>query len=101
HRLHARQRVREAIRSRPVPKHDNVGLKYSCRPGDDEELGIAVLDCDHYRYAFAHFLDEFYLFRRPTFFAKEPEFVEDLRPRIARRRERGTPEFRRRNILFA
>jgi hypothetical protein len=102
-----------------------------------------------YGYAFAHFLDEFYLFRRGSFFTEEPPrsfspreraflaavaeflsqefglplpawtekpeyflleewdwvsdiegFPEALRVRIDGRRERATPAFRRRNILY-
>ncbi len=142
--------VWKAIRTRPLPKHSNIGLKFSRRPGDFEELAIAVFERgDDFGYAFSHFCDEFFLFRRSSFFAKEsplsfnphdraflaataeylsrefgweaptwvnkpeyflpeewdyvadlPEFPEELRDRIANRRERATPEFRRRNILF-
>lgn len=142
--------VWNAIRTRPLPKHSNIGLKFSRRPGDFEELAIAVFERDDdYGYAFAHFLDEFYLFRRPSFFAKEPppsfnpkdraflaataeylsrefgweapawtskseyflaeewdyvvdlpEFPEELRLRIAHRRERATPEFLRHGIIY-
>jgi len=151
-RIHARNDalVWKAIRTRPLPKHANIGLAYSRRPGDFEELGVAVNERgEDYGYAFAHFLDEFYLFRRPSFFAKEPpasfspkrraflaataeyvsrefgreapawtskpeyflaeewdfitdmpEFVEELRARVDRRRERATPEFLRHNIIY-
>lgn len=142
--------VWNAIRTRPLPKHSNIGLAYSRRPGDFEELGTAVLERgEDYGYAFAHFLDEFYLFRRPSFFAKKPpeefgprrraflaataeylshqfgweppawvnepeyflaeewdfitamaEFVEELRPRSANRRQRATPEFLHHNIIY-
>jgi len=74
-RVHARNDalVWQAIRSRPLPKHANIGLKFSRRPGDFEELGVAVLERgEDYGYAFAHLLDEFWLFRQPRFFEKEP-----------------------------
>lgn len=64
--------VWRAIHSRPVPGHDRFGLEHSGRSGDFEELGRAVERGEVFGYAFAHFLDEFYLFRRPSFFAKEP-----------------------------
>src|ERR1700733_14706557 len=65
--------VRNAIRTRPLPKHATMGLRFSRRPCDFEELAVAVFERgDEFGYAFAHFLDEFYLFRRPSFFAKEP-----------------------------
>jgi hypothetical protein len=74
-KIHARNDalVWKAIRTRPVPKHNNIGLAFSRRPGDFAELAIAVFQRgDEFGYAFAHFLDEFYLFRRPNFFEKEP-----------------------------
>lgn len=83
-RIHARNDalVWKGIRTRPVPKHGNIGLRYSRRPGDFEELSVAVFQRgEEYGYAFSHFLDEFYLFRRRSFFAKEPPADFDRRDR--------------------
>lgn len=73
-KIHARNDalVWKAIRSRPIPKHSRIGLVHSGRPGNFEELGRAVAEGQKYGYAFAHFLDEFYLFRQPSFFEREP-----------------------------
>jgi hypothetical protein len=138
-----------AIHARDYPQTEPRGLKRSGRPANYPELGEAIAVGQDRSYAFAHFLDEFYLFRRASFFAAEPpkespvkyrvflaavaeylshefglpvpewtekpeyflseewdwvaddaSFPEALKNRIDRRRERATPEFRRRNILY-
>ncbi len=139
----------KAIHTRNAPREEERGLKVSGRPANYVELAEAVRAGQDRSFAFAHFLDEFYLFRQPSFFALEPpeefpakyraflaavaeylshefylpvpewsekpeyflaeewdwvadaeDFPELLRKRIDRRRERATPEFRRRNILY-
>jgi hypothetical protein len=72
----------KAIHSRPVPKEEHRGLRYSGRPANYDELEQAVVEHGQdYGYAFAHFLDEFYLFRRASFFAEEPPTSFDTRRR--------------------
>lgn len=138
------------IHARPRPKKASGGLQSSGRPANYRELIEAVTDRgQEFGYAFAHFLDEFYLFRDVSFFSEEPpgqfvpsrrvflagvaeflchefslpvpawtekpeyfldeewdyvadfdEFPKELHDRINQRRERATPEFRRRNIIY-
>lgn len=74
-RIHARNDALAwaAIHSRPAPTHDQFGLRYSGRPANFEELAEAVHQRgQEFDFALSHFLDEFYLFRRPSFFQKEP-----------------------------
>jgi hypothetical protein len=140
----------KAIQSRPLPTSTHFGLANSGRPANFVEIERAMVEREQaYGYACDHFLDEFYLFRRQSFFAEEPpasldrrrraflaavaeflsgefqlplpewtekpeyflaeewdwvedqpDFNDELRARISRRRESATPAFRRRNILY-
>lgn len=74
-RIHARNDALAwaAIHSRPALTHDQFGLRHSGRPANFEELAEAIHERgQEFDFALSHFLDEFYLVRRPCFFAQEP-----------------------------
>jgi hypothetical protein len=73
----------KTIRSRPIPTSANFGLANSGRPANFVEIERAMVERGQdYGYAFDHFLDEFYLFRRASFFAEEPPTSFDTRRRV-------------------
>jgi hypothetical protein len=78
-KIHARNDALawKAIRTRPRPKEPPRGIDHGGRPADLAELGRAVLMGSEFWSAFESFLRNFYLYRDPSFLAKEPpEFLD-------------------------
>ena len=72
----------DIIHKMPPPRMPNrKGLAQTGRPKDFAELEVLLSSGEDWRIAFPMFLDEFYCFKTPDFFAVEPSGFFDVRMR--------------------
>ena len=75
----------ESIRNRRPSNREHKGLDRSGRPKNFAELEQMIRSGTEAQIAFLEFLDEFYLFKEPEFFTKEPStyFTNETRVFLA------------------